>query len=556
MNKLLSRLLRRINRELCMGMFLVLAIGASAQKTMLIDVATKYGLSYADGDKTVSQKWAAGQDTVVLKFAWGKWRREGMPYATFRSRYVGSAVAKDCAWFNEQESFLNNNWQNTYTFADWSGCPGKYLMNATVQLPRGGMRGCSSFGYYGNGGDHGQYATEFVMDDATWWTGSATDRRVFEAPNASRTDNYAYNEAINLTDFRIIGPVKSDGITRVGIYLSRLGSTSYVDRIVSNGFTKGWLIVDGCPGYFGTIKSFQSDVGFSGEGTWGAILKVGMLETDGCKRSFQFIANAQGQAGGVVRMGLKVEDGVTNGLPIANTIAGWIEGQYDIEVWGNYTYQNGAKPQHLFVVNPTLGGGANQNARLEMSGKGYGGWKLLKNMVTGSEWTGPGEATSFKAEHYAANDVLTTACPSITKIGTTTPPVDPGPVTPPSSGMKASASVNNVQAELDKITDGSRSTAWLAGTSMAVGQWVQVDYGTTATRSTVSFDIAESYFNSYPRTFDVQTSTNGTNWTTRKTGVAGAYPTSTASFTGVSCRYIRIVVKTPNQNWLCIHSWR
>ena len=555
----MRKLFSYINRVLCICAVLFASV-AYGQKTMLIDVAAKYGLSYADGDKTVSQKWAAGQDTVVLKFAWGKWRREGMPYATFRSRYVGCAVAKECAWYNEQESFLNNNWQNTYTFADWSGCPGKYLMNATVQLPRGGMHGCSSFGYYGNGGDHGQYATEFVMDDATWWTGTSTERRVFEAPNASRTDNYAYNEGISLTDFRIIGPNKSDGIARVGIYLSRLGSTSYVDRIVSNSFTKGWLIVDGCPGYFGTIKSFQSDVGFSGEGTWGAILKIGMLETDGCKRSIQFIANAQGQAGGVVRMGLKVEDGVTSGLPIANTIAGWIEGQYDMEVWGNFTYQNGAKPQHLFVVNPTLGGGANQNSRLEISGKGYGGWKLLKNMVTGSEWTGPGEATSFKAEHYAASDVLTTACPSITKIGSTPPPVDPGPVTPPPTtgsflsrtGWTATAFKADGTNTAGKALDGNTGTFYHSGASQTSNgnQWLTVDMKASKVTTGVNLTIPAMYPNDWPTGILVQVSTNNTNWTEVARGPGAT--TTTLRWAATNARYIRVTPTVGKGPWWAV----
>jgi len=122
--------------------------------------------------------------------------------------------------------------------------------------------------------------------------------------------------------------------------------------------------------------------------------------------------------------------------------------------------------------------------------------------------------------------------------------------------MTATASVNNVPAELAKITDGNPNTAWLAGTSMVSGQWVQVDYGATASRSSVSFDIANGYTNSYPRTFDVQVSTNGTAWTTVKAGATGAYPTCTATFTATACRFVRVVCKTANANWFCVSSWR
>ena len=122
--------------------------------------------------------------------------------------------------------------------------------------------------------------------------------------------------------------------------------------------------------------------------------------------------------------------------------------------------------------------------------------------------------------------------------------------------MTATASINNVAAELLKITDGNANTFWIAGASMAVGQWVQIDYGATASSSLVSFDIANGYTNSYPRTYDVQVSTNGTTWTTAKAGVIGTYPTCTATFTAVSCRYIRMTVKTANPNWLGVAAWR
>ena len=122
--------------------------------------------------------------------------------------------------------------------------------------------------------------------------------------------------------------------------------------------------------------------------------------------------------------------------------------------------------------------------------------------------------------------------------------------------MTATASLNNVPAELAKITDGNANTFWMAGASMAVGQWLQVDYGATASRSSVSFDIGTGYLNSYPRTFDVQVSANGTTWTTTKAGAVGAYPTCSATFTATSCRYVRVVVRTANPNWLVVSGWK
>ena len=143
--------------------------------------------------------------------------------------------------------------------------------------------------------------------------------------------------------------------------------------------------------------------------------------------------------------------------------------------------------------------------------------------------------------------------------GTTTTPVDPPPPPPPPpSNLTATAlfPMDTTKASLAKITDASAATFYLSGRSMTVGQWITVDYGSSASRSSVSFDIANGYTNSFPRTFDVQVSTNGTTWTTVKSGAIGAYPTCSATFTATSCRYVRVVCKTANPNWWGMAAWR
>ena len=135
-------------------------------------------------------------------------------------------------------------------------------------------------------------------------------------------------------------------------------------------------------------------------------------------------------------------------------------------------------------------------------------------------------------------------------------------VVPPPSTMSAKASHTGTETgllrEAKYITDGDPRSFWISGRSMTADgtQWVEVDYGSTAVRSSVAFDIANGYSNSYPRKFDVLTSTNAVTWTTTKTGVLGAYPTCSTTFPGVSCRYVRVVCREANSNWWAVQAWR
>lgn len=424
-------------------LFLSLLLSASLFGQTSLDIAVaKYGASYADSTKTVGQKYAAGQDTLNLKWAWAHCKARGMNYATFRTRYFVNAAILDIAWTNEAPNNLKNRFQNTLTFATLPF--GKFKCNVTITMPRAGMQGGSSFVYAGVGGDQGQVATELVMDDATWWPSTDKERRLVESPNANYVGNLGYNESFTIQGIRLTGPKKKgDGITRIGWYIKKPGSTTWINQVQANGFNKGFVNIDGVPVVYGTIRAFECDVaGWSGEGTWGADITILKLECDGCGRAFQLVQGSDGNnAGGTLRIGLKVEDGVTAGIAAPGTIAGWLEGQYCVEVFINSSYANGVKPPHLFVINPTVGKDANGNEQLQGSlltvqGKGYGYGKLLKNNVTGQEWSGPGDYQAYRFEHYSNGDKLTTGCPGIKSLsgGTVIPPTGttgtPTPTTP------------------------------------------------------------------------------------------------------------------------------
>ena len=102
-----------------------------------IDVAAKYGVTFADGSKRVADKYAAGKDTLStgLYYAWQRWKNEGMDYATFRQTFIGCAIAKDVAWAGEAPNLLISGFQNTFSFGDWRGARGKWQMNRTRNSP-------------------------------------------------------------------------------------------------------------------------------------------------------------------------------------------------------------------------------------------------------------------------------------------------------------------------------------------------------------------------------------------------------------------------------------
>ena len=126
-----------IGRVLCLTVTLTCTNVLHAQN-LYVKVGATYGVSAADDNKRVSDKYAAGADTLStgLYWAWQRWKAEGMPYATFRSRYLGCAIAKDIAWKYEAASNIKSGYQNTFAFADWTDASGHWYANATMQIPR------------------------------------------------------------------------------------------------------------------------------------------------------------------------------------------------------------------------------------------------------------------------------------------------------------------------------------------------------------------------------------------------------------------------------------
>jgi len=370
----------------------------------------------------------------------------------------------------------------------------------------------------------------------------------------------AYSEGVRVEGFRFVGG--RNGMTTDptfvsnGLTMSHPGENSGALFCMAEGFNNaGYAIIGGTPGLVEVCSAFfNCGPGFDFLGNNGLTNMTGrVLSGDNNRGGLIRIRpmNAQSVGGGTYDF-TSTKSESRNVLQRVVNVEGPL-GQLTLNLHGGTADYSGVTCDELIHVDQgeyevnVIGFQISANVN-----------SLFYHAASGTRLTGgrASRGNTFGLNNEVGLYLKSRSNMVLSTGGVVVPPVDPGPVTPPTGTMTATASVNNVPAELALMFDGNPNTAWLAKASMVVGQTVTVDYGATATRSSVSFDIANGYTNSYPRTYDVQVSNNGTTWTTVKTGATGAYPTCSVTFTAVSCRYVRVVCKTANANWMAIAAWR
>jgi poly(beta-D-mannuronate) lyase len=119
----------------------------------------------------------------------------------------------------------------------------------------------------------------------------------------------------------------------------------------------------------------------------------------------------------------------------------------------------------------------------------------------------------------------------VTISGTATP----AKLTVPAASVTASADDGNVPAN---TVDGSLATRWSANGD---GQWIRFDLGSTKTVSYVKVALYNG--DTRTSTFDVQTSPDGTTWTTRGSFTSSGTSLNLQTFdsTDASARYVRLL---------------
>jgi len=96
--------------------------------------------------------------------------------------------------------------------------------------------------------------------------------------------------------------------------------------------------------------------------------------------------------------------------------------------------------------------------------------------------------------------------------------------------------------------DGDASTRYSTDAAQAPGQYLQVDFGKEIHARQVVFDTGAST-GDYPRGYTVQTSSDGTDWTTVVPNGTGAGQFTTVALDGGPIQYVRMTLTTASGSW-------
>jgi hypothetical protein len=362
----------------------------------------------------------------------------------------------------------------------------------------------------------------------------------------------AYSEGVQVEGFRFVGGrnemTNDPTFVSNGLTMSHPGENSVVAFCMAEGFNNaGYAIIGGTPGVVEVCSAFYNcGPGFdflgnngltnmtgrtlSGDNNRGGLIRIRPMNAQSVGGgTFTFIST-KSESRGVMQRMVSVEGPL--GQLTLNIIGGTADyngvtcdelihvdqGEYEVNVTGVQISSNVGSLFYCASTGVRLTGGRASR------GNTFG----LNNEV----------GLYLKSR---SNMVLSTG-------GVVTPPVDPGPVTPPASGLTATAFASTSTNPASMAVDGNPATYWMSGVSMTTtSQTVTLKLPAAASVSTVTFTIPPTYDNSYPRTFTVSTSTNGSTFTSRGsfTGLA----ISTATFTPVQAGWVRITCTTANGNW-------
>jgi len=117
----------------------------------------------------------------------------------------------------------------------------------------------------------------------------------------------------------------------------------------------------------------------------------------------------------------------------------------------------------------------------------------------------------------------------------------------PATGSAACASTEGPAKSVNGSVSGGNSDKFC---SLAASKFLQVDLGSS--QALGKFEVTHAAaggeaasFNT--RAFTIQTSPNGSTWTTRATVTANTAAVTTHTVTGVTARYVRLNITTPTQ---------
>jgi hypothetical protein len=122
------------------------------------------------------------------------------------------------------------------------------------------------------------------------------------------------------------------------------------------------------------------------------------------------------------------------------------------------------------------------------------------------------------------------------------------PVAIDHSGWTATASSTGTGATPGNGIDGANGNSWKSGQAMAGGEWYQIDMGSSRNLAMVTLQTAADATWDYPRGFTLETSTDGSTWSTAARGIAYGWKRP-ISIEPTAARYIRITQTGSAPQW-------
>lgn len=118
------------------------------------------------------------------------------------------------------------------------------------------------------------------------------------------------------------------------------------------------------------------------------------------------------------------------------------------------------------------------------------------------------------------------------------------------AGWTLAASSSESASSLANMTDGDLTTRWSSGAGQAPGMWVSVDLGAAQEFNQVVLDAGTSP-GDYVRTYQLETSTDGSTWTAIARG-QGSTGEMVIPLPPTTTRYLRIVSEASSGSWWSI----
>lgn len=401
----------------------------------------------------------------------------------------------------------------------------------------------------------------------------------------------AYTEGIIIENIRMVGN-KSQcpaGVMSTGVTLNEPGENSVIRECMSENFKgAGYTIFNGTPFVVSICSAFNNDgPGFdhlgsnglcnvtwykcSGDNNVGGLIKFRPKDAQSVGGGTHQVIGEKSEARGMVQVPIVVEgkmgdmnltvDGMTancEGATLPYLIGGnWSGTQFEINARGIDLRSNTQALAYQGGTGLTVKGGKPYSGNSFVWNDEGLAFKSRANMTLTTGTTPPPDGTwTCGAWSACTNGTQTRTCtcsgncptpPSRTETQACT--------TPPVSGLSMTAwDEDCTEAGAMRVpsfaVDGQSGTFWMGCGPMTSNgsQWVVVTLATAASKKGLTFTKPSGYNDSWPRTFTVELSTNGTTFGAPKSYTGNASQ-CVATWTAQTVKAVRIKCTAANGNY-------